>query len=251
MMETQIIITKKPRLKKPVLVEGLPGLGLVGKLAADHLVKKLKAKHFADLYSPHFPPQVNIQPDGTIEVPHDEFYYWKNPKKKGSDIIFLVGDYQASSPFGHYEVAGYVMDFAEEMKVKTVYTLGGYGVGYLSKKPKVFAAVTNPALKRKVEKAGARFEKTGGIVGAAGLLIGMAMLRDIDGVCLMGETHGQIIDARAAKAVLDVLNNLLGVKVDTKELEKRANVIEKELEKRQKKVESPEPGDNISPQYIR
>jgi len=30
-------------LEKPVFIEGLPGIGHVGKLVADHLVKELKA----------------------------------------------------------------------------------------------------------------------------------------------------------------------------------------------------------------
>ncbi len=251
MIETKISVLKKPKLRNPILVSGLPGLGLVGKLAVDHMIKKLGAKHFADLYSPHFPPQANILPGGTVEMPHDSFYYWKTKKKKGHDIVFLAGDYQASSPFGHYEIAGDVLDFAKKLKVKMIYTLGGYGVGYLSKKPKVFAAVNNPKLKKRVESAGATFDKVGGIVGAAGLLVGLGYLKKIDAVCLMGETHGQIIDARSAKAVLDVLMKLIDVKVDTRELEKRAETIDKELKRQKKQVESPEMREEFNPQYIR
>ena len=44
MKETYIVEEKKDiKLKDPVFVEGLPGIGLVGKLAADHLIQELKA----------------------------------------------------------------------------------------------------------------------------------------------------------------------------------------------------------------
>ncbi len=253
LFETRIRMLKKPKLKNPILIEGLPGLGLVGKLAADHMVKSFSARHFADMYSPHFPPQANILPDGTVELPHDSFYYWKNrsKSKRSSDLIFLVGDYQSTTPFGHYELASEVIRFARKLGVKTVITLGGYGVGYMSKNPRVFAAVSDAKTKKQIELAGASFDKTGGIVGAAGLLIGLAGLNKMRAICLMGETHGQIIDARSAKSVLDVLTKLLRLEIDTTELEKRAEDIDKELKKQQKRVESPAPQEGFNPQYIR
>ena len=252
MIESKIeSMGKRPKLKSPILISGLPGLGLVGKLAVDHMIKQVKAKPFARIYSPHFPPQVNILQGGTIEVPHDTFYFVRGNSKSGNDLIILAGDYQATTAFGHYEIAGDVLDFVKKMGVKQVYTLGGYGVGFLSKNPKVFAAVTDEKLKKKVSSAGATFDRVGGIVGAAGLLIGLGKLKKMQGVCLMGETHGQIIDARAAKSVLEVLSRLIGFKIDVKELEKRATEIEKEINKQQKQVESPELKEDFNPQYIR
>jgi len=52
--ETYIHIVNKMKFKNPILVEGLPGIGLVGKIAAKHLAKELKAKRIAEIYSPHF-----------------------------------------------------------------------------------------------------------------------------------------------------------------------------------------------------
>ena len=58
MKEVMIEFTEKPKLKNPVFIEGLPGVGNVGKLAAEHLVDELNAKKFAEVYSKYFPPQV-------------------------------------------------------------------------------------------------------------------------------------------------------------------------------------------------
>ncbi len=35
---------KKPKLNNPILIEGLPGIGNVGKVAVDFLIEELKAK---------------------------------------------------------------------------------------------------------------------------------------------------------------------------------------------------------------
>ena len=56
-MESVISYYEEPVLNKPVLIEGLPGVGNVGKIAADFLAEKLEAKHFATVLSKHFPPQ--------------------------------------------------------------------------------------------------------------------------------------------------------------------------------------------------
>ena len=55
---TTIVYDCIPELDKPILIEGLPGVGNVGKIAADFLAEKLNAKRFATVYSDSFPPQV-------------------------------------------------------------------------------------------------------------------------------------------------------------------------------------------------
>ena len=61
-------VDKKPKLNNPILIEGLPGIGNVGKLAVEHLIEMTNAKKFAELYSKDFPPQVFINHDGTIKL---------------------------------------------------------------------------------------------------------------------------------------------------------------------------------------
>ena len=74
-------VSKKPKLNDPLLIEGLPGIGNVGKLAVEHLIDSINATKFAELYSKDFPPQVFINPDGTIELVKNEFYFWKKKKR--------------------------------------------------------------------------------------------------------------------------------------------------------------------------
>ena len=64
----KMIVKEMPVLDEPVLIEGLPGVGNVGKLAAEHLVEQLKATKFADIYSKFFPPQVLVDDDGLIRL---------------------------------------------------------------------------------------------------------------------------------------------------------------------------------------
>jgi len=220
---------KMPTVTDPILIEGLPGIGNVGKLAVEHLIDTIKAKKFAEIYSKDFPPQVFINSDGTIELVKNEFYYWKAKEKDQRDLILLTGDYQGLSSRGQYELVESILDVCEEIGVKELYTLGGYGLGHDISKPKVLCATTHKNLVKEMKKHGAVFKKNepgGGIVGASGLLLGLGKLRKLKGTCFMGETPGYLVDPKSAKAVLKILMSITKIDVDLSALEDKAKEIE-------------------------
>lgn len=220
---------KKPTLKNPLLVEGLPGIGNVGKVAIDHLIETINATKFAELYSKDFPPQVFINTDGTVKLVNNEFFYWKAKKKNQRDLVLLTGDYQGLSASGQYELAETILNVIEDLGVKELYTLGGYGLGYEIPEPHVLFATTDKHLVSKMKKYGAIFRKNepgGGIIGASGLLLGLGKLRGFEGVCFMGETPGYLVDPKSAKAVLKIITKIINVDIDLSQLEKKAKEIE-------------------------
>ena len=228
MLKTTILRSKKPRLKNPILVEGLPGVGHVGKLVAEHMVEELGAKKIMEIYSPHFPPQVIVEDDGTIRLVRNEIYAYKSKNK--NDLLILVGDHQSTSNEGHYELSSIFLDIAEEFKVRRIYALGGYGVGQLVDTDSVLGAANKIELVRELKEYGVEFranEPAGGIVGASGLLLGLSALRGIEAVCLMGVTSGYLVDPKSAHAVLKILSKILDIEVDMAALEERASEMEK------------------------
>jgi hypothetical protein len=229
-----------------ILIEGLPGIGHVGKLVAEHLIQELHAGKVAEIYSIHLPPQVIIQPDGVARLARNEIYLHEGEKS----IAFLVGDYQSASAEGHYLLADAYLDVAEYLGVRRIYTLGGYGVGHLVSVPRILSAVNREELRPAVEAAGAEFhrdEPPGGILGASGLLLGLSLRREMDAVCLMGETSGYLVDPRAASGILAVLSNLIGIEVDKSQLETRAAEMEQFIAKL---TESERTGDEDALRYI-
>ncbi|AIU69996.1 3-isopropylmalate dehydratase [Thermococcus eurythermalis] len=241
MKETMIYLLERPQLRDPVFIEGLPGIGLVGKLAAEHLIQELNAVKFAELYSPHFMHQVIIKKGSIVELMKNEFYYWVNPDENGRDLIIITGDQQVpptDSP-GHYEVVGKMLDLVQELGVREIITMGGYQVPELQGEPRVLAAVTHEELvdyyKEKLKDCSVevvwREDEGGAIVGAAGLLLGMGKLRSMYGISILGESLGYIVDAKAAKAVLTAVTKILGIELDMTALEERAKETEEILQK--------------------
>jgi hypothetical protein len=217
-------------LVDPILIEGLPGIGQVGKLVAEYMIHMLKAEMIAEIHSIYFPPQVLLDEDGTARLARNELYLYH---AEGKDVVFLVGDHQSTSNEGHYLLADQYVDIAGELKIRRIYTLGGFGVGHLVNEPRVLGAVNRAELRPELEEAGVTFQRDepgGGIIGAAGLMVGLSAQKGIDAVCLMGETSGYLVDPMAAASVLVILSKLIDIPVDPTQLNDRASEMEKVIE---------------------
>lgn len=242
MNETKIIAKEKPVLKNPILVVGLPGIGNVGRMAAGYLVHELKAKKFAELYSPYFFHFVMLNEE-VVHVLRNEFYYYKSKER---DVIFLIGDCQALDPKGHYEVVGKILDFAKDLGCKEVITIGGFAAGKPlqiegdktpnAQKPKVMGATSDAKISKNYEKYGIDFKiggEVGTIIGATGLLVGLSRLHGMKGLCLLGETSGFpiITDPNAAEAVLNILQKIIGTNANVSKLHDKVKEMHEFLKK--------------------
>jgi uncharacterized protein len=218
---------------KPILIEGLPGLGLVGKIAIRYLIKQLKAEKFAYLYSPHFPYFVLVNKKGNVRLLRGAFYYVKNPTGP-NDVILFTGDSQSQTIEGQYEIADKMLDFAKKHKVDTIVTIGGYRME-TEGKPKVIVAGTNQPILDKALAAGAMVSKTGSpIVGTAGLILGLARFKKIDAVCLLGETRGYLPDPQSARSVIEVIKNMFNLNIDLEGIDEEITKAEKMVVRLQK-----------------
>jgi uncharacterized protein (TIGR00162 family) len=225
MDEFEVEWVERPDLADPVFVEGLPGVGHVGKLAAEYLIEELDGALACRVYSTHFPPQVTVG-DGVTELACAEVHAVRTDAR---DLVVLTGDHQAGTPQGHYGLTETFLDVADEVGAARIFALGGVPTGELIEEYDVIGAVGDAAEIDELETAGVEFpddEPAGGIVGVSGLLLGLGQRRDVTAACLMGETSGYLVDPKSAQAVLEVLQDLLGFEVDFASLEDQAEEME-------------------------
>src|SRR2546428_1005926 len=190
-----------PKLNDPIFIEGLPGIGNVGKLAAEHLKDELKAVKFAEMFSKYFPPQVLVQEDGIVKLVNNEFHYVK--RKDARDLVILVGDYQGLTPEGQYELSDRVLKEITSLGVKLAYTLGGDGMGRMVTKPPVLGAATDADLVKEMEKHGVVFsrgEPGAGVVGSRGGLLRLGWFVCRRAGRLLGGASRDLLGPQSAQA---------------------------------------------------
>ncbi|WP_135662786.1 proteasome assembly chaperone family protein [Halorhabdus rudnickae] len=237
-------------LESPVLVEGLPGVGHVGKLAVEHLLEELDSTLVRRVYSTHFPPQVSVK-DGDVQLASAEFH--AVTPDEGRDLLVLSGNHQAQDNAGHYGLVSTFLDVGESFGVEEIIALGGVPTGELIEEYDVIGAATTDDMTADLEGAGVAFrenEPAGGIVGVSGLLLGMGKRQGTPAACLMGETSGYLVDPKSAQAVLEVLQDLLGFEVDYSSLEERADEMEEVVRKIQEMEQGPSSPADEDLRYI-
>src|SRR2546430_4920401 len=166
--------TDHPKLDDPIFIEGLPGIGNVGKLAAEPLKDELKAVKFAEIFSKYFPPQVLVQDDGQVKLVNNEMHFVK--RGPGKDIVLLTGDYQGLTPEGQYELSDFILQELKKLGVRRIFTLGGYGMGRMVTKPRGLGAAAGADLVEEVGEYGVVFSRRGpgaGLVRASGFVVGL------------------------------------------------------------------------------
>lgn len=219
---------KSLKLKKGILIQGLPGIGNVGRIAVDYLIDQLKAKKYMEIYSYSFPNVVFVNEDSTIDLPKIEFWYCKNKR----NLLLLTGDVQPVNEEGSYLLIDKIFNLISKVGIKEVISLGGIGMMHEIPHPKVFGAATSTKLIKKFKKHGVTFagnNKVNVIIGAAGLLLGLAKEKKIDGISLLSETfaHPKHIGIKASKAILEVLSKYLKIRISLKQLSDEISRIEK------------------------
>lgn len=231
-------IGKKPKLKDPVLIEGLPGIGNVGKVAVDFIIDELKAKKIYELFSYTFPHSVFVNEDHLVELPSIEIYH---AKLKKHDILLLAGDVQPIDEVSCYEFSEKILDILKEFKGGKVITLGGIGLQDVPKKPKVYCTgnskkAVDALVSKEVNKN--LHGVVGPIVGVSGLLLGLAKKRKMDALCLLSETYGHpmYLGVKGARAVLKVLNEHLKLGINLKDLDKEIKELESDVIKRSEEL---------------
>jgi hypothetical protein len=248
-----IKLYQRPKLEKPIMFVGWPGIGNIGIIAMNTLKGILKAEEFGEIESWDFfyPRKVSIR-DGLLEdldFPSNKFYYQRLEKK---DLIFFIGEEQPTEGGGMYargekayQMANLVLDVGLKFGCQRVYTSGAcVSLIHHQMKPRVCAVISSEELIKELKKyqntiliseIGGRGGGEGTITGLNGLLLAVAKKRGVESICLMGEIPDWLSGAsfpypRAARSVLEVFAEILGIGIDLSFLDKTEGQIEKIIE---------------------
>lgn len=247
-MKIYLTITKKPKLKKPILICAWPGMGEVAFKLGVYLKEALKMEEFAALEAPElFPPTGIWIQDNIIQLPKSglgKFYFYKN-KPGISDIILFLSD--AQPLLEHSAVyCKKILSLGKELRSKRVFTFAAMPQAIdHTVIPEVWFSATSKAIVSELSnlKIGLKQLAAGQVSGLNGLLLGIAKEMGLEGVCLLGEIPLfaiQIENPKSSLAILQKMEKILRMQVDEGVLTDHVKFMEQEIEKLINFIQSPE-----------
>jgi uncharacterized protein len=216
-MTLKIHLTKKP--KNATIIEGFPGFGLVSTIATEFLIDHLKTEKIGRIWVPNLPPMIAVH-EGKVVEPIGIFYN----KKHNLVFVHVV----SAAKDVEWQLANAVFDIAKQLDAKEIVSLEGIGSIKPSTKSRSFFFTSRKDNVVKLQKITTAELKEGIIMGLTGLLM-LKATKEFPVTALFAESHTNMPDSKAAAKVIEVLNDYLGLKIDTKPLIKQAEKFEEKL----------------------
>ena len=208
------------RLKSPVLVEGFPGLGLVGTISASYLVEKLKMDPAGYITSDQFPPLASIH-DFKPNYPARIYI------SKKHNLIVLLSEFIIPVS-ACWELAQAIHDFSGEYNVRQIVSLGGINIK--GEENKVYGIASSAKLLAELERHHqVKLIKEGATTGVTGVLLAQGAMEGFPVVSFLAQAHEDFMDPKASALVLEVLKSYLSLEFETSTLEHEAVEAEAKL----------------------
>jgi uncharacterized protein len=234
-----MVIEEGVSSKNPVILEGFPGIGLVGNIVATQIVSELKMKQIGTIESRLFPP-ITVLFDGLAYTP---VRVYEDPQ---NDFIVVLSDILIH-PMIAYDIGKAIISWAQSLNARLNIPIAG--IATLREQRTVFAAATG-AEQLSLVKDKTETLVTGSISGIAGSIMNESCVSKLPALCLLGETQGPTPDPRAAARVIDVINDILQINISTQKLVEEADQIETELHKLAEQVQGAEQVETKGPTQI-
>jgi proteasome assembly chaperone (PAC2) family protein len=222
-------IQELPSLRRPTMIAafaGWPDAAEVASGSARYLVRKLRARRFAEIDPEQFyvftesrPNTILLAPgQRAIEWPSNEFFAWRDPAGL-RDLVILQGREPNLNWPGY---VGMVMDLAERCEVSLVVALGGtFDAVSHRGRVQLSGHATTPELRRELENLDLPFSTYEGPSSVQSALLEACQRRGLPAASVWGHAPHYVRAApnpKVSHAVLQVLRSWLEIDVDLAEL---------------------------------
>jgi proteasome assembly chaperone (PAC2) family protein len=227
---SELKVDRRPTLERPVLVAAFRGWndgGQGASLAAGYLAKLWKAERFAEIDPENFydfqatRPHVKLEEGFTrrIDWPETVFYHAR-PEGLDRDAVLLLG---IEPNLRWRTFASHVTDFARELGVELVVTLGALLADVPHTRPApVTGSASDPDLIQQLGLQASRYEGPTGIVGVVHDSCKRAGIASASLWAAVPHYVSLAPSPKAAAALCERLADLLGTEIDTSELDEAA-----------------------------
>ncbi|MEM1588903.1 MAG: proteasome assembly chaperone family protein [Candidatus Bathyarchaeia archaeon] len=211
------IIEKKEISEGAVMIFGFPDVGLVGVIAASHLIIELGLDEVAYVDSHLLPPLIVLH-EG---LPHSPIRIFGNHQ-----ILLAVSETALQGEL-IYPIMHALIDWGRRKGVKMMISISGIPVQNRQDldELKVFAAASSPEMLKIVQDKGIEILREGYMVGPQAVMLQYCSTLGLPALTLLAQCFFQYPDPEAAARALEHLSHFIGIKVDVSKLLEKGEEI--------------------------
>ncbi len=218
----EIRITKDMDLKGYTLIEGFPGIGLIGTIAVGYLNEKVKSENIGYVLSKKFPPMASIHKGEPVFPAR----IYVNKKHK---LVLLFSEFVVPSNTV-FDLAEGILAWAKSKGMKRIISLAGMTSRKAGdKKTQIYGIASTKAIAKELDEHKVRLITEGITTGVSGVLMAKCHMENFPAMSLLVETERGYPDPGAAAELLEKLEEFLGFDIKTADLVKEAEGIEKRM----------------------
>jgi uncharacterized protein len=199
------------------IICGLPDVGLVGSIAAAHIISKLNLEEVAYIETDLLPPIIMLE-NGLPRTPIRIFM--------GDGIAVLNSEIAIPSD-AIYPVIRGIINWVWKKKIDKIFTLSGLPVPnrHELEKIRIFGAASNDAMIKVLKENEVEIMERGFLVGPQALILKYCVERNISAITLLAETFYNYPDPEASSVVIRALNRIANMNVDVSELVEKGEEV--------------------------
>ena len=220
LFETRIVEFQKENYDHPLVICGFVGPSLVGIISASYLIEQLEFHQVAHVNSQHIPP-VAVFVGGKLRHP---FRIYRN--KTGS-LIVVICEVPIGTT-GLYEISGTLLNWLERSEPKEIVILDGVPVQGIPQDRGTFC-VAGDTRSRQLASHGLKVAESALITGMGGSILNECLSRRIEAISLLTQSSVELPDPEAVLSLINAMNSVYALNVDTAVLEKNVTQLNKEL----------------------
>ena len=215
--EITIIETKKIDVDKPIIIEGVPDIGLVGSIAVSHMVQEQNFEEVGYIKSDFFPPVMVVHGRKVL-----------NPVRifqKGK-LIAILSEIPID-PRPGYMLSKKLTEWYKEKGAELIISISGTPLQERIdiEEPEVFGTSNNEDVLKKMEGSGVKILEEGFVSGFYALILKNSIELNLNSSVLLAQCYSSYPDPGAAASVLKILNKMAGLDVDVKYLIEQADEL--------------------------
>ncbi len=218
---------EKFKLKNATMIEGFPGIGMIGTISASYLSDKLGMKLVGYISSSHFPPIAAIHdyvPVSPARIYASEKY----------NLIVLFSEFVIPSDVA-YSLSQRIFKYAKEKGCKEIYSLAGIASDIPQEK--IFGIGSTKEMVEKLKKHQIEVIKEGATQGVSGLLISECASQKFPAANILIQTS-QPMEPKGSAKLLTKLSELVKIPIDVKALMAEGKVIEERIKQNMDKIKT-------------